>query len=285
MTNTSIILDTYIEKNNLFQKTKHKAQKCIDTHNEIKNILGKSHMIIKNTLSKFSSDRKQLGIFILKEGYLDDNKSLGKIITDKTNIPKEKHWYYDELCVNKNGFSLLPTYGSKSFDILGETYDKSIYWLSLLQDKIILNKLKTILKKDKFDLLNKILKDIITLKYSPEYKKEQAVEVSKLERNGGTFKRSKIKGKNIVLKISNGDCICSLKEANSSTYYDKTLNLVNLDIDSAILLEQAKDEIWLCLDEHYKILIEKKKELTEYFTNLEDRLHKELIVMALQKTT
>jgi len=285
MTNTRTLIDGYIEQNNKFMKLQDKAQKCIECDKEITKIIDKSNDIIRDVFTKFSSDRKKLGIFILRKHHYnkDDEKETPQILMSEEFLKKNRNYYYEELCVNNTGFSLLPTYGRNSTSILDHSNDEKRYYLSVIKDKRIMDKLKETIHEDKLSLLNRVLQDIELLEYDNGYEKSQKLTFYKLKTQRGTFKEEKTKSHSIKIRLGNGSCRCSLREDNSSHYYDTSSDLVQLDIGSGIVFEQVRDEVLTFINECYIDLTKKKEVMTEYLTKLEERLHKELIVMALLK--
>ena len=281
MTNTTTLIDSYIGQNNKFMKLKDKAQKCIDCDSKINEIRSKSNNIIRDVLVNFSPDRKRLGIFIIKKGYSDNNGKNPSIITDEKKLPKDNRWHYEELCVNKMGFSLLSIYGVKSVSILDTNTDDEIYYLSMLKDKRIMTKLKDILNEDKLNLLDKVLQDIELLRYDNIYEKKQVLVFYKLKSSNGIFKGEKTKSNSIKIRLGNGSCKCMLQE-DDSTFYGESSKLESLDIDSGLVIEQVRDEVLCFLNEVYIDITTKKEVMTEYLTKLEERFNNELIVLALQ---
>ena len=286
MTNTTKIIDTYVYQNDTFKDLRNKAEKSIDVHKEIGEIVDKSNKIIRDVFTKFISKRVKLGIYLLKPYYVDMRKEKKekkeKIVIPKDKKYKNKDWHYDELCINNTGFSLLPPYGVNSISILDGNSDDKQYYLSILEDKRIMSRLKSILPEDRLGILNSVLKDIELLKYDCVFTKEKTLKFNKIKRDSGIFKKEKNKTKYIILKLGNGVCECALSDIKTFSYYGRNMDLTCLNIDDALILEQVSDEVSVCLDECYDRVIKKKEVLVEYLNTLEDRLHKELIIMALR---
>lgn len=285
--NSRTIVDAYCEQQSRFEEISDKAIVCCEKSVKIENRISEIINIFDAVFKNFYPERKQLGIYLLRDNW-GDGKKMKKWIVSESNLPENNKWYYNELCLNNIGFTLLPWSGTKSFSIIegGRNHEATLYNLEALQDKIVSDALKDILKQEKLDLLNKILEGIDILKYNNKFTKEQAIKYVNLNSSGFTKETHNVKkcsGKYIQLEASGlRNLMFRIMNQKENNYQDEKFNLVSLDFGSTLITEQITDEILRAIEEYTLFLEVKEKAIEEYFEKTKDKFIKELICLNLK---
>jgi hypothetical protein len=192
--NSKQIIDTINSKQDILKILKDKATKCGKENDEIGKIQNECLEIFKLVMKNFNSERKELGIYILND-YHSNEKFKKELVIGKKNVPKDGQWYYNELCLNNTGFSLLSDGGIKSSSILEERRDGWVSNIIKLKDKSIQGILKESLREEKFEILQKVLNGIEVLKYEDEMLKEKELKYSVCDFHNGNFNIKEVKTK------------------------------------------------------------------------------------------
>jgi len=279
--NDKSIGNAYWNKQGTFKVIKEKSDKCSDKYKEIVNMISTCKDIFGLVFKNFYPERKQLGVFLLDEHYSHDKKDKKWIMSEK-EVKENRKWFYSELCLNTMGISLLSIGGVKSNSILDRS-NEWVYNMTALKDKIIMDKLKGVLKAEKIELLNKMLENVEILEYKSEYIKEQKLNYFKIKTDENAFKKENKSSKYIKFDLSCGGVRCFFLNKKESTYEDNDFNLENLDLNSAIIVEQTYDELCSCLDEYYICLEKQANTITEHLNKLKGYFNKQLIIMTLMK--
>jgi hypothetical protein len=282
--NSKQIIDTINSKRDILKILKDKAAKCGKENEEIGKIQSECFDIFKLVMRNFSSTRKELDIWVLNDYYNDSKKFKSKVLIGKKNVPKDGSWYYNELCLNNTGFSLLSDGGIKSSSILEERRDGWVSNIIKLKDKSIQGILKESLREEKFEILQKVLNGIEVLKYEDEMLKEKELKYSVCDFHNGNFNIKEVKTKFMKFRADGLRTQCYVLKDKNTSYEDTDITPQDLNYESIVMIEQLQEELLIGFDEYYIHLNEQKKKMKDYFTQLKQDFTKELIVMALNKS-
>lgn len=278
--NSSRIYDAYCEQQNKFDSIKEKAKECVKINIETQDAIMKCKEIFEVVFKNFNPERKPLDIYLRRNHY-NDTKKEAKWIIGKENI-KGNCWYYSELCLNNIGLTLLPTYGEKSFNIVCDDIEQTIYNLTALKDKIPMNKLKEVLKPEKLKLLNRLIENVEILKLDNKYVKPQKLEFFRIDSSYEAFQKEKCKTNFLQLNGDRSYLRCKCMEKKDSVYGDVDFALTTLEYSSSLILEQISEEITILLKEYCIYLEQRKKAVEDHYNNMKEKFIKELICLNLK---
>ena len=282
--NSKQIIDTIDSKKDILKILKDKAAKCGKENQEIGKIQNECLEIFRLVMKNFSSTRKELDVWVLNDYYNDSKKFKKRIVIGKKNVPKEGSWYYNELCLNNTGFSLLSEGGIKSSSIFDERRGGWVSNVIKLKDISIQDILKENLREEKFEILQKILNGIEVLKYEDEMLKEKELKYSVCNFRNGSFAIKEVKTKFMKFIADGLRTQCYVLKDKNTSYEDTDITPQNLNYGSVVMIEQLQEELLIGFDEYYIHLNEQKKKIQDYYKQLKNDFTKELIVMALNKS-
>jgi hypothetical protein len=282
--NSKQIIDTINSKRDILKILKDKAAKCGKENEEIGKIQSECLDIFKLVMRNFSSTRKELDIWLHNDYYTDSKKFKKSVVIGKANVPKDGSWYYNELCLNNTGFSLLSDGGINSSSILEERRDGWVSNIIKLKDKSIQGILKESLREEKFEILQKVLNGIEVLKYEDEMLKEKELKYSVCDFHNGNLNIKEVKTKFMKFRADGLRTQCYVLKDKNTSYEGIDITPQDLNYESIVMIEQLQEELLIGFDEYYIHLNEQKKKMKDYFTQLKQDFTKELIVMALNKS-
>jgi hypothetical protein len=278
--NTQTIGDAYWGKQGQFKVLKEKSDRCLYKYKEITNMVLEHKKIFQLVFKNFNPERKKLGIFVLNT-YYDSRKGNKKWIHSETEVEENKRWFYNEVCLNTTGISLLQIGAVQATDILGERENNWLYCMETLKDKIASDKFKEVLKEEKLDILNKVLDGIEVLKSTSDFIQEKKLKYFEIKTDNNAFKKKNVSSRYIQLEVNTEDVRCSLLNTKEKTYNDIDFYINNLSHDDAIIAEQIQEELISALDWCYSELETTSNKIREHLIKLKGYFTKQLIIMNL----
>ena len=291
--NSSILADAFLDREKKFKVIQSKAGKCMKKNEDIQVLRNECNNVFEVVLKNLYPERKQLDMFLLNWSYRDykennqDKRYKNKWIKGKKNIPEDA-WGYSEVCLNPIGLTFLQIGGQKSFSIIENDIDRTIYNLTAVKGETdVMDKIKAELKPEKFELFSKMLEDIEILNYEDNFNKELIFSYKELG-YGGIFKNKQHDCTKMKIELE-GNAHCELlsggkqKRNNMVFNQNNTINLINPSFEGAIILEQISEQTCQTLDEYNAFLDIRKQEITNYTKSLKDKFFKTLMYLKLQE--